>query len=126
MNRVVLAGRLAGAPKIAYTPCGIAVATFRLHVPRTHPVGPQGLREPVIDEIDCLAFRDVAIDLVAWGEDGCRVNLEGRLRSGEHQADGGHPARGPHVLVDHAYEADLVLALPTASAVAVSAPRRVA
>lgn len=52
MNRVVLLGRLAGPPKIAYTPCGVAVATLRLLVLRD-PVAPR--KVPVTDQRDCVA-----------------------------------------------------------------------
>jgi hypothetical protein len=102
MNRVVLCGRLAGRPHLTYTPCGIPVAAFRLLVPRETTPPP---REGPLDEIDCLVFRTLAIQAYTWGEQGVRVNLEGRLRSpnGEQAA----PKQGGlRVLVDHLYCAD--------------------
>jgi hypothetical protein len=34
MNRVILCGPLTERPHLAFTPCGVAVAHWRLHVPR--------------------------------------------------------------------------------------------
>src|SRR4051794_30993889 len=101
MNRVVLCGRLAARPQLTYTPCGLPVARFRLRVPREDP---DPHRKGDADPIDCLAFRGSAVELATWGEEGVRVNLEGRLRSlsGE---DAGQPA-SLHVLVDYAYCAE--------------------
>jgi single-strand DNA-binding protein len=102
MNRVVLCDRLAGRPKIAYTPCGIAVATFRLMVPRP----PAGGREAAADEMDCVAFRQQAIALHAWGERDIRVNLEGRLRLYDYRDEDGRAIRSLRIHVDHAYCAE--------------------
>src|SRR5438128_2401073 len=77
MNRVVLCGRLAGPPKLAYTATGTPVAELRLLVPR---VNGNGHHEEVLEEIDCVAFRTAAVELAAWGGRGHRLNLEGRLR----------------------------------------------
>ena len=113
MNRVVLSGRLAGPPKIAYTPCGITVAVLRLLVPRN---GHGGLKDPrkeaVVDEIDCIAFREPAVELGTWGERDCRVNLEGRLRLDTYQDECGRRVRGPRVYVDHVYPVDPILDPP--------------
>ena len=107
MNRVVLSGRLAGRPKIAYTPCGITVAILRLLVPRN---GNGGLKDPrketAVDEVDCIAFREPAVELGTWGERDCRVNLEGRLRLDTYQDETGRKIRGLRVYVDHVCPVD--------------------
>jgi single-strand DNA-binding protein len=105
MNRVVLSGKLAGPPKLAYTPCGVPVATLRLRVPRPAKNPP---REPALDELDCVAFRDTAIELTTWGERDTRVNVEGRLREEWYQDESGRRIHGVRVHLDCAYEVDPV------------------
>ena len=103
MNRVVLCGRLAGRPRIAYTPCGVPVATFRLLVPRT---GFRERRDETPDEVDCVAFRQTAMNLYTCGERDGRLNLEGRLRCEEYRNEEGRTVRGLRVHVDHGYFAE--------------------
>ena len=125
MNRIVLCGRLAGPPKIAYTPCGVPVATLRLLVSRTRKREQREQKDPVkeevVDEIDCVAFREIAIELHAWGGRDLRVNLEGRLHQDEYQDESGRKVRGPRVYVDHAYAADPTLE-PAAETVESASP----
>ncbi|MFN3650397.1 MAG: single-stranded DNA-binding protein [Armatimonadota bacterium] len=117
MNRVVLCGRLCGPPQISYAACGMAIATFRLAVPRHDRdpgSAPTSGHPNASDEIDCLAFGTLAIELSIWGEDEVRLHLEGRIRSGcasAQEKTGVGPVR---VHVDHGYCADPI---PTASAV---------
>ncbi|MFN3650391.1 MAG: single-stranded DNA-binding protein [Armatimonadota bacterium] len=112
MNRVVLCGRLTTRPKRSYTPCGIAVAEFRLLVLREDP------RDPTSgEEVDCIAFRQVAEELTDWGERSHRVNLEGRLRleplrSGDPRLGDARTSRLLKVLVERAYFVDPVKDLP--------------
>jgi single-strand DNA-binding protein len=105
MNRVVLSGRLAGRPKLSYTPCGIAVAEFRLLVPKERVPDPPN--EPT-ERIDCIAFREAAQDLTAWGERDYRVNLEGRLRGDAYWDCDGKRVTGLRVFVDRSYFVDPV------------------
>jgi single-strand DNA-binding protein len=103
MNRVVLCGRLTGRPKRSYTPCGIAVAEFRLLVLREDP------RDPTPgDEIECVAFRQVAEELTDWGERSHRVNLEGRLRLEVLRTGDARQAKALKVFVERAYFVDPV------------------
>ena len=54
MNRVVLSGRLAGPPKLAYTATGTPVAELRLLVPRLNG---NGSPDDVLEEIDGLMLQ---------------------------------------------------------------------
>lgn len=103
MNRVVLCGRLVERPKLAYTPAGVAVACLQLQVPRA---GPDGNPEVQTDEIDCVAFREVADNLALWGERGDLINLEGQLRRDTWRDASNRKLRGLRVYVDHAYFVD--------------------
>jgi len=103
MNRVVLSGRLAGPPKLAYTAVGTPVAELRLLVPRT---GDRGRHDEVLEAIDCVAFRDAAVELAGWGERGHRLNLEGRLRHDRYRNLEGAMVRGLRVFADHCYFLD--------------------
>lgn len=105
MNRVVLCGRLAGRPKLAYTPCGIAVAEFRLLVRRDTLRAPD---DPVDEQIDCVVFRKQAQELVNWGDLDYRVNLEGRLRFDRYWSLEGRNVEGLRVHADVAYFVDPV------------------
>ena len=115
MNRVVLCGRLTSRPKRSYTPCGLAVAEFRLLVLREDPRD----SNPA-DEIDCVAFRQVAEELTEWGERSHRVNLEGRLRidplrSGDSRLGDPRQAKVLKVFVERAHFVDPVKdVVPTA------------
>lgn len=100
MNRVVLSGLLAGVPRIAYTPCGTAVVWFRIVVACSPAPQEQAAAS---DKILCVASGDQAVEFYAWGERGIRVNLEGRLCTGDTRLTGGSQAQGPHVRVTHAY-----------------------
>lgn len=103
MNRVVLAGCLAGTPMIAYTRCGLAIAMFSLLVPRPGR-DRAGKKQPEhTDEIECVAFQQLAVELHTWGEGGLRVNLEGRLVPEEAPQETGPPLRSLRVYVEYAY-----------------------
>lgn len=97
MNRVVLLGRLAGRPKLAYTPVGVAVAEFRLLVPRG---GRAPTSEDAFDPVDCVAFRDAAQQLVTWGDLDYRVTCEGRLRREVYRLPNGSETDGLRVHCD--------------------------
>lgn len=105
MNRVVLCGRLVGRPKLAYTPCGIAVAEFRLLVSRDLRRSPD---DPVADQVECVVFRKHAEELVNWGDVNYRVNLEGRLRFDRYWNLDGRHVEGLRVYADAAYFVDPV------------------
>jgi len=103
MNRVILCGRLAGRPKLAYTPGGVAVAEFRLLVSRD---GPSSSNDPPDDPIDCVVFRDNATELATWGDVDYRVNLEGRLRLDRYWSLEGRNVEGLRVFADSTYFVD--------------------
>lgn len=105
MNRVVLCGRLAGRPKLAYTPGGIAVAEFRLYVARRSRSEPD---DPPDEAVDCVAFRELAQELVRWGDRDYRVNLDGRLRRDTYWGPDGRQLQGLRVHLDHGYFVDPV------------------
>ena len=63
-------------------------------------------KETVVDYIDCVAFREPAVELGAWGEPDCRVNLEGRLRLDTYHDETGRRVRGLRVYVDHVCPVD--------------------
>ena len=105
MNRVILAGRLVGPPKLLYTPCGIPVAEFRLLVARGYRL-PSG--EEPLERFDCVAFRETAKELATWGDRDYRINLEGRLRSETYRTLEGRLKEGVRVHVDLAYFVDPV------------------
>jgi len=108
MNRVVLSGRLAGRPKLAYTPSGIAVAEFRLLVSREGRCAPDDGPD---DQIDCVAFKDDAEELVTWGDVDYRLNLEGRLRFDRYWSLEGRNVEGLRVFADSAYFVDPIAAV---------------
>src|SRR5690349_21714708 len=101
MNRVVLCGRLVGRPRMAYTIAGVAVASLRVQVPRH---GVDGL----VDEIECVAFRETAEQLQFWGERGHRVNLQGTLRFAIFRDSEGTEIAALRVHLDHGYFVDPV------------------
>lgn len=103
MNRVVLCGRLADRPRLAYTTAGVPVATLRLQVARDDPNGTGG---KATDDIDCVAFREIADTLAQWGEGGDQINLEGRLRRDTWRDATNRRQHGLRVHVDQAYFAD--------------------
>ena len=112
MNRITLSGWLVGPPLLGQTSSGIPVASFRLRVPRYDETGGS-------DEIDCLAVRDLAMELASRGRRGDRLNLEGRLRVHTCRNGNGRRARRLRVHADFAY---LVLApLPSPALAAVAA-----
>jgi single-stranded DNA-binding protein len=102
MNRVVLCGRLAERPRISATASGLPLATLRLQVPR------QGLSElaPMIDEIECVAFSELAQQLHRWGEPGLRINLEGWLLAGWCRDQTGEAFLLARVAIEAAYWID--------------------
>jgi len=57
MSRVVLNGRLAGRPKLSYTPCCVAVVAFRLLLPKERV---PALPDNATERIDCLSFPEAA------------------------------------------------------------------
>ena len=105
MNRVVLAGRLTGRPKPSYTPCGIAVAEFRILVPKERRPDPP---EEPYEQIDCIAFREAAQELTTWGDRDYRINLEGRLRRESYWNLEGRRVTGLRVHADRTYFVDPV------------------
>lgn len=102
MNRVVLCGRLAARPKLAYTRCGVAIATLRVRVERA---GPGDSRT---DEIEGFALRTLAEELAFWGERGFRVNLEGRLVRDTWLDDHHRPQTALRVYFERGYFVDPV------------------
>ena len=112
MNRVVLCGRLAGRPKLSYTPSGIAVAEFQLLVRKERRPDPP---EDLDEHIDCIAIREAAQELTTWGDRDYRINLEGRLRGETYwNLDGrrvtGRRVTGLRVHADRTYFVDPVAA----------------
>lgn len=105
MNRVILSGRLAGRPKLLYTPCGIPVAEFRLVVPREYRL-PSG--ETPLERLDCVAFRETAQELATWGDRDYRITLEGRLRAETYRTLEGRLKEGVRIHADLAYFVDPV------------------
>ena len=106
MNRTLLCGRLMARPRLAYTPGGVAVAQFRLLVPRGQPLdGSISDRDP----IDCVAFREVGEELHFWGQADQRVNLEGRLRQDTYLDESGRQCAALRVHCDRAYFVDPVV-----------------
>lgn len=81
----------------------MAVATLQLLAPR-NPSGERQGEEG--DGIDCVAFRQFAVELHTWGERDCRVNLEGRLRQEAFPDEEGRKRRGLRVHVDFVYTLD--------------------
>ena len=107
MNRVVMCGRLAGRPKLSYTPSGMAVAHFRLLVPRG---GRAPISEDAFDPVDAVAFREAALELVSWGDLDYRVACEGRLRRDLYALPNGLQTEGLRVHCDGAEFLDPVAA----------------
>lgn len=107
MNRVVLSGRLTGRPKLAYTPSGVAVAEFRIEVPRERRAQSP---DDAFDFVDCVAFRQAALELTTWGDRGYRVNLEGALRREAYHAFDGRWINDLRVHTDRVYFLDPVAA----------------
>lgn len=97
MNRVVLFGRLAGRPRLSYTPTGVAVAECQVLVPRG---GRAPRSEDAFDAVDCVAFRTAAQELATWGDLDYRVNLEGQLRRDFYLAPNGAQIEGLRVHCD--------------------------
>ena len=120
MNRVVLAGRLAGRPKLLYTPTGVAVAHFRLFEPRG---GRAPLNEDAFDAVDAVAFREAALELVSFGDLDYRITCEGRLRREVYVLPNGLQTEGLRVHCDCADFVDPVArGLPTDPRLAPNVP----
>lgn len=79
MNKCILIGRIATDPELKYTTGGIAVATFRLAVPRPYYTTPRGV-EPETDFIDVVVWRNNAEYVCNYMEKGRMLSVEGRLQ----------------------------------------------
>lgn len=77
LNRVILRGRLASAPKLMHTSDGVAVAMFQLEVDRPF-VNQRGNRDT--DLINMVAWRKQAENVAKHMKEGHMVAAEGRLQ----------------------------------------------
>lgn len=81
MNKVILIGNLTDAPKLATTPNGINVATFRLAVGRNY-VPKDGGRQT--DFFSCVAWRQCGESIAKHCLKGNRICVCGELQNHEY------------------------------------------
>lgn len=78
LNNVSLVGRLTKDIDLRYTPSNVAVATFTLAVNRTFK-NENGEREA--DFINCVMWRQQAVNLANWAKKGALIGITGRIQT---------------------------------------------
>lgn len=86
MNKVVLVGRLTKDIDLRSTQSGTEVASFTIAVNRTFQ-NAQGEREA--DFINCVAWRQTAVNMREYLRKGSLIGVEGRLQTRSYETDNG-------------------------------------
>ncbi|MDL2292268.1 single-stranded DNA-binding protein [Acholeplasma sp. OttesenSCG-928-E16] len=86
MNRAVLVGRITKDPEVKMTQSNIAVCRFTLAVNRQFSDA-NGERQA--DFITCVAWRKQAELLGQFIKKGALIGVEGRIQTGQYEAEGG-------------------------------------
>jgi single-strand DNA-binding protein len=94
-NEVALIGRMAAAAEERILPSGDVLLTWRLVVDRPPPRRPvpDGLRVPVVDTLDCVAWTGTVRRTARAFEAGDVVSVEGALRRRFWRAGAGAASR---------------------------------
>ena len=93
MNRICIVGRLTRQPELRVTPNGVPVANFTVAVNRR--------AKNEADFIDCVAFKQSAEFISAYGDKGRVVSVDGRLQSRKWEAKDGGNRTSWEILVDN-------------------------
>ena len=86
-NKVILIGNLTKDPEIRYTPCGTAVASFRMAVNRRYKQGEEFKEE--VCYIDIVVFGKQAESCGQYLNKGSGVIVEGRLQERRWESEDG-------------------------------------
>lgn len=79
LNKVMLIGRLGGAPELKYTPSGTAVAELRLATDRSIQDGEE--RRQLTDWHNVVVWGKQAEAVAQYTRKGSLINVEGRLQT---------------------------------------------
>jgi single-strand DNA-binding protein len=93
MNRICIVGRLTKQPELRVTPNGVPVANFTVAVNRR--------AKDEVDFIDCVAFKQSAEFITAYGDKGRVVSVEGRLQSRKWEDRDGNKRTSWEIAVDN-------------------------
>lgn len=85
MNNVCLIGRLTATPELKTTPNGVNVCNFSIAVEDSYKGADD---KPVVDYIDCIAWKHNADFLCKWFDKGVRIAITGKLKTRLYEADG--------------------------------------
>ena len=97
INKTILVGRITKDPEIKYTQANIAVCRFTLAVNRTF-TDAQGERQA--DFITCVAWRKTAEVMNTYVKKGALLGLEGRIQTGQYEAEDGTTRYTTEVVCD--------------------------
>ena len=94
-NEVVLVGRVSGAPQERQLPSGDVLVAWRVVVDRPAPrrAPPAGVRRPMVDTLDCVAWTATVRRAARGLTDGDVVAVEGSLRRRFWRAGAGAASR---------------------------------
>ena len=98
INNVVLVGRMTRDAELRYTPSNQAVATFTLAVNRNFK-NQNGEREA--DFINCVIWRQQAVNLVNWAKKGTLVGVTGRIQTRNYENQQGQRVYVTEVIADN-------------------------
>ncbi|WP_070022180.1 single-stranded DNA-binding protein [Streptococcus agalactiae] len=98
INNVVLVGRLTRSVDLKYTQSQVAVATFTLAVNRRFKEQ-NGEREA--DFINCVIWRDPAVNLEKWTTKGSLIGITGRINTRNYENQQGQKVYVTEVIADN-------------------------
>lgn len=84
MNKVVLIGRLCGAPEVSFTNGGLAIARYRLAVNRDRKKD----GEQDADFLNIVVFGKGAEFAQKYLTRGMKIAIDGRIQTGSYEKDG--------------------------------------
>lgn len=100
INKVVLVGRLTKDPEVRKTSSGISVANFTVAVSRKMNLKDNQSNQPNADFINCVAWRQPADFIGAYGRKGTMVGIEGKIQTRSYDAQDGRKVYVTEVLCD--------------------------
>jgi len=99
LNRVVLVGRLTGAPELKYTQSGKPVANFNLANNRTYTQN--GEKKETASFFSCVAWDKLGEVMTEYCHKGDRIGIEGRLQQRAWEDQNGNRRSTVEIVVEN-------------------------
>lgn len=93
LNKAILVGRLTADPELKTASSGTEFCNFTIAINR------QG-KEEKTDFLDCVAFRNQAVNLANFMRKGSLIGVEGKLQIDNYQTETGENRRSFRIVVD--------------------------